>query len=103
MSMPTKNASRSQGATPSVSVSRPLHRYSFWQRLCYRQNPTQAPAQVESPPPQAAATQANSDPVYQELRSGTPGGKAVAVKDVVLKRDAGTFRFRVGHILFSRP
>jgi hypothetical protein len=51
----------------------------------------------------AKAIQANSDPVYQELRNVTPSGKAVAVKDVVMKRDAGIFTFRSGTFYFLAP
>jgi len=51
----------------------------------------------------ALATAPNSDPVYQQLRNITPGGKAIAVKDFVLKRDAGTFTFRSGNFFFLTP
>jgi hypothetical protein len=51
----------------------------------------------------AATAQPNADPVYQELRNVTPDGKAMAVKDVVLKRDAGTFTFRSGTFYFLAP
>jgi hypothetical protein len=56
----------------------------------------QAPAQKAAAPP-------NSDPVYQQLRNITPGGKAVEVKDFVLKRDAGTFTFTSGTFYFLTP
>jgi hypothetical protein len=45
----------------------------------------------------------NSDPVYQQLRNITAGGKTVVVKDFVLKRDAGTFTFRSGSFAFLIP
>src|SRR4029077_19187331 len=51
----------------------------------------------------AAAPAPNSDPVYQQLRNITPGGKAITVKDFVLKRDAGTFTFRSGNFFFLTP
>lgn len=60
-------------------------------------------------PPETADAQSvtqgqpNGDPVYQELRNVTPSGKAVAVKDLVLKRDAGTFRFKSGSFYFLAP
>jgi len=44
-------------------------------------------------PQTAPANTPNSDPGYQQLRNITPGGKTIAVKDFVLKRDAGTFTF----------
>jgi hypothetical protein len=51
----------------------------------------------------SAATAPNSDPVYQQLRNITPGGKTIAVKDFVLKRDAGTFTFKSGNFFFLTP
>ena len=51
----------------------------------------------------AAATAPNSDPVYQQLRNITPGGKAITVKDFVLKRDTGTFTFKSGNFFFLTP
>lgn len=58
-------------------------------------------------PQQAAAKKAavapNSDPIYQQLRNITPGGKTVAVKDFVLKCDAGTFTFTSGNFVFLTP
>src|SRR5271156_536256 len=51
----------------------------------------------------SASAQANADPVYQELRNVTPGGKSIEVKDVVLKRDAGKFTFRSGTFYFLAP
>lgn len=57
--------------------------------------------------PQATAKKAapvpNSDPVYQQLRNITPGGKTVAVKDLVLKRDTGIFTFTSGNFFFLTP
>src|SRR5580704_18994513 len=49
------------------------------------------------------SAQPNADPVYQELRNVTPGGKSIEVKDVVLKRDAGKFTFRAGTFYFLAP
>jgi hypothetical protein len=43
---------------------------------------------------------ANANPVYAQLRGLLPGGGAVAVKDLVLKRDAGVFTFHSGSIAF---
>ena len=51
----------------------------------------------------AAVSAPNSDPVYQQLRNITPGGKTLAVKDFVLKRDAGTFTFKSGNFFFLTP
>lgn len=46
---------------------------------------------------------ANTNPVYKQLRAITPGGKAVSVKDFVMKRDAGTFTFKSGVFVFLSP
>ena len=62
-----------------------------------RQNPQSVAAQT------AGAAQPNSDPTYLELRNVTPSGKAITVKDFVLKRDAGTFTFRSGTFYFLAP
>lgn len=51
----------------------------------------------------APANTPNSDPVYQQLRNITPGGKTIAVRDFVLKRDAGTFTFKSGNFFFLTP
>jgi hypothetical protein len=45
----------------------------------------------------------NSDPVYQQLRNITAGGKTFSVKDFVLKRDAGTFTFKSGNFFLLTP
>jgi hypothetical protein len=103
ISMPTKNASCAQDVTPYRTRLAPATWILVLAATLLPANPTQARPRGESAPPQAAATQANSDPVYQELRTVTPGGKAVAAKDVVLKRDAGTFRFRSGIFYFLAP
>ncbi len=50
-----------------------------------------------------AAGQANSDPVYQQLRHLAVGSEALTVNNVVLKRDAGTFTFATGTICFAAP
>ncbi len=47
--------------------------------------------------------QPNSNPVYQQLRSLGLGGEAVVVKELVLKRDAGTFTFHSGTLCFLAP
>jgi hypothetical protein len=57
----------------------------------------------QAAPQTAAATAPNSDPVYQQLRNITPGGKTITVKDFVLKRDAGTFTFKSGNFFFLTP
>ena len=45
----------------------------------------------------------NSDSTYQALRHVALGGEVVAVKDFVLKRDAGTFTFKSGSFCFTAP
>src|SRR5205823_14572919 len=45
----------------------------------------------------------NSDPTYQALRHVALSSEAVAVKDFVLKRDAGTFTFKSGSFCFTAP
>ncbi|MGH9713221.1 MAG: M1 family aminopeptidase [Candidatus Acidiferrales bacterium] len=55
-------------------------------------------------PPQTTSPRApNSDPVYLQLRNITAGGKAITVKDFVMKRDAGTFTFQSGNFFFLTP
>jgi len=54
-------------------------------------------------PDKATPPTANSDPVYQQLRNITTGGKTIVVKDFVLKRDAGTFTFKSGSFAFLSP
>jgi hypothetical protein len=44
----------------------------------------------------------NSDPTYQQLRNLTLS-EAVDVKDLTLKRDAGTFQLRSGTVCFAAP
>ena len=51
----------------------------------------------------AAAPAANSDPVYQQLRSLGLGGEAVSVKNFDLKRDAATFHLHSGTVCFVAP
>jgi hypothetical protein len=55
-------------------------------------------AQNEPPAPGA-----NSDATYQQLRNVALSGDSVTVKDLVLKRDAGTFTFRSGTFCFLAP
>ncbi len=43
---------------------------------------------------------ANSDPIYQQLRQIKLSGKAAAVQNLVLKRDAATFTFKKGTFYF---
>lgn len=51
---------------------------------------------------------ANRDPLYQKLRQSSTApdsfaGDFITVKDLVIKRDAGTFTFRSGEIYFPAP
>jgi len=63
--------------------------------------------EVSSRPQQPAAAPApaapNSDPIYQQLRQSQLGNVALAVRDLVLQRDAGTFTFRSGTFFFLAP
>ena len=43
---------------------------------------------------------AKSNPFYQQLRTQLPGRDVIAVKNLVLKRDAATFTFQSGNIAF---
>ena len=45
----------------------------------------------------------NSDATYQQLRNITLNGDAVAISNLTLKRDAGTFHLRSGTICFLAP
>lgn len=54
-------------------------------------------------PQTAPAAAPNSDPVYQQLRTISAGGKTITVKDFVMKRDAGTFTFKSGVFIFLTP
>jgi hypothetical protein len=45
----------------------------------------------------------NSDPVYQQVRNVSLGGETVAVNNLILKRDAGTFRLNSGTVCFVTP
>ena len=58
------------------------------------------PPQAPSPP---AATAPNSDPTYQQLRQSQLGHVTLAVHDLLLQRDAGTFTFRSGTFSFLAP
>ena len=65
-----------------------------------------AMAQAPSVSPQPAASAsgaANSDPTYQALRRVGLKGEGITVKDLQLKRDAGTFLFRSGTFCFAAP
>jgi hypothetical protein len=62
----------------------------------FSSRPPQAP-----PPP--APTAPNSDPTYQQLRQSQLGDVTLAVHDLVLQRDAGTFTFRSGTFSFLAP
>jgi len=46
---------------------------------------------------------ANSDPTYRALRDLGLSGEAIAVKDMDLKRDAGTFHLHSGTVCFTAP
>ena len=50
-----------------------------------------------------AQSSPNSNAVYQQLRSISTSGELVLVENVVLKRDAGTFTFKSGHLVFLTP
>lgn len=52
---------------------------------------------------QSAPTGPNSDPTYQALRNLTLSREAVAVSNLQLKRDAGTFHLHSGTICFVAP
>jgi hypothetical protein len=45
----------------------------------------------------------NSDPTYQQLRNISFNGDAVAVNNLTLKRDAGTFHLHSGTVCFLAP
>jgi hypothetical protein len=51
----------------------------------------------------AAGKLPNSNAIYQQLRNVAPSGETSAAKDLVLKRDAGTFTFRNGNFYFLAP
>jgi len=51
------------------------------------------------PPPQIV----NSEPTYVKVRNIDISGEVVEVKDLVLKRDAGTFTFKSGRFFFLSP
>ena len=57
---------------------------------------------ASEPAPQAGAGP-NSDPTYQQLRQIGLGNEALTVHHLVLKRDAGTFTFESGTIVFLAP
>jgi hypothetical protein len=58
---------------------------------------------VERQPQATSAAGSNSDPIYLQLRHITPGDETIAVKDFVLKRDAGTFKFKSCNFYFLAP
>lgn len=51
----------------------------------------------------AAAQGVNSDPLYQALRNLTLRNEAISVKNLDLKRDAGTFHLNSGTVCFVPP
>jgi hypothetical protein len=58
---------------------------------------------IAQTPAAAPASGANSDATYQELRRVGLGGEAIAVNNLQIKRDAGTFLFRSGTFCFATP
>lgn len=54
-------------------------------------------------PALAAPQTPNSDRVYLQLRNVETSGEVVEVKDLVIKRDAGTFTFTSGRFFFLAP
>jgi hypothetical protein len=48
----------------------------------------------------SAAAAPNANPAYHQLRTLLPGGAAISVNNLVLKRDAATFTFAHGDFLF---
>src|SRR5689334_18948139 len=52
---------------------------------------------------QNAGPSANSDAAYQALRNITLGTEAITVKELLLKRDAGTFILHSGTVCFLPP
>ncbi|HKY06204.1 MAG TPA: carboxypeptidase regulatory-like domain-containing protein, partial [Blastocatellia bacterium] len=45
----------------------------------------------------------STDPIYSQLRQIKPSGEVATLKNVVLKRDAGTITFKDGQIFFLAP
>src|SRR5437763_14075347 len=60
-------------------------------------------AAISALPSLSFAQAPNSDATYQALRHVALSSEAVAVKDFVLKRDAGTFTFKSGSFCFTAP
>jgi hypothetical protein len=58
---------------------------------------------ISMPADQQGPPTANSDPVYQQLRTISAGGKTITVKDFMMKRDAGTFTFKSGNFFLLTP
>jgi hypothetical protein len=50
--------------------------------------------------PASAQQQPNSNPYYRQLRGLLPSGPAIAVDNLILKRDAATFTFTRGSFMF---
>ena len=48
-----------------------------------------------------AEQQPNTNPIYKQLRNLLPGGLPVTVNNLVLKKDAATFTFARGEIVFD--
>src|ERR1700751_2795033 len=67
-----------------------------WSLLVYLGSPIQHAAAQQAPGP-------NSDPTYQQLRNITLSGESIAVSNLTLKRDAGTFHLRSGTVCYVAP
>ncbi len=60
----------------------------------------QLPIKAQTAPESVSNVAANSFPSYRALRNITLSGESVAVKDLVVKRDIGTFNFTSGAFYF---
>lgn len=58
---------------------------------------------VASAPQLHAGPAPNSDATYQQLRNITLSGESIAVNNLVLHREVGTFRLRSGTLCFLTP
>ena len=61
------------------------------------------PAPMKVPQTLEAPRAANSNSLYQALRTRTANGEAFTIKDVVLRRDAGVFTLSSGTIYLYGP
>ena len=61
------------------------------------------PTAAQTAPESVADGGANSFPAYRALRNVTLSGETAAANDVVLKRDLGTFHFKIGTFYFLAP